>query len=100
MATTTVLYPQGTTFNKEYYKSTHMPLVEKNWAKYGLKSWKVIYFPDDAPYSVQATLEWGSVKDFQEAASSEEAKTVLGDVSNFSNKDPVILTGDVPFASS
>lgn len=54
----TVIYPQGAKFDKDYYKSTHMPLVEKNWKSYGLKSWKVVYFPDDAPYSVQALLEW------------------------------------------
>lgn len=99
MATVTVLYPQGTTFNKDYYKSTHMPLVADKWGKFGLKSWKVIYFPDDAPYTVQATLEWDNIKQFQEAASAPEAKDVLGDVPNFSNKDPVIMAGEVPYTS-
>ena len=46
-----VLYPKEAKFNKDYYKSTHMPLVEENWKKYGLKSWKIIYFDqEDAKY--------------------------------------------------
>lgn len=98
-ATTTVVYPQGVKFNKDYYKSTHMPLVQEKWEKFGLKSWRVIYFGDDAPYAVQASLEWGSIQDFQDAAGSPEAKEVLGDVPNFADKDPVILSGEVAFSS-
>ena len=98
-ATTTVVYPQGAKFNKEYYKSTHMPLVQEKWGKFGLKSWRVIFFGDDAPYCVQASLEWGSTQDFQNAASSPEAKEVLGDVPNFCDKDPVIMTAEVAFSS-
>jgi uncharacterized protein (TIGR02118 family) len=72
-----------------------MPLVQKNWGQYGLQSWKVLKFGDDAPYCVQATLEWGSLSDFQKAATSDSAKEVLGDVPNFSDKDPVLMSGDV-----
>ncbi|KAI5371002.1 putative EthD domain-containing protein [Septoria linicola] len=98
-ATVTVVYPQGAKFNMDYYKSTHMPLVQAKWGKYGLKSWKVIKFADDAAYTVQATLEFENIKAFQDAASSPEAKEVLGDVPNFSDKDPVILAGEVQFTS-
>jgi uncharacterized protein (TIGR02118 family) len=72
-----------------------MPLVQNKWSSYGLKSWKVIKFGDDSPYCVQATLEWGSLDDFQKAATSDSAKEVLGDVPNFSDKDPVLMSGDV-----
>ncbi|KAF2212335.1 hypothetical protein CERZMDRAFT_112055 [Cercospora zeae-maydis SCOH1-5] len=98
-ATVTVVYPQGAKFNMDYYRSTHMPLVQEKWGKFGLKSWKVIKFGDDAAYCVQATLEWPSLADFQAAASAPEAKEVLGDVPNFSDKDPVILAGEVQFTS-
>ncbi|PPJ58264.1 hypothetical protein CBER1_07311 [Cercospora berteroae] len=98
-ATVTVVYPQGAKFNMDYYKSTHMPLVQEKWGKFGLKSWKVLKFPDDAAYTVQATLEWDSISDFQNAATSPEAKEVLGDVPNFSDKEPVILAGEVQFSS-
>jgi uncharacterized protein (TIGR02118 family) len=74
---------------------THMPLVQKNWEQYGLKSWKVIKFPDDAAYCVQATLEWDDISSFQKAATSESAKEVMGDVRNFCDKDPTLVTGEV-----
>ena len=72
-----------------------MPLVQKNWGQYGLKSWKVLKFGDDNPYAVQATLEWGSTNEFQTAASSESANEVLGDIKNFSDKEPIILAGEI-----
>ena len=72
-----------------------MPLVSKHWEQYGLKRWSVLKFGDDSPYCVQATLEWGSLDDFQKAATSDSAKEVLGDVPNFSDKDPVLMSGDV-----
>ncbi|KAK5626309.1 hypothetical protein RRF57_002024 [Xylaria bambusicola] len=38
-----------------------MPLVQKLWAPYGLKSWKVAQYDNEgAPYIVQAWLEWES----------------------------------------
>ena len=98
-ATITVVYPQGAKFDLDYYKKTHMPLVQEKWSKYGLTSWKVLKFPDDAAYTIQATLEFKSIKDFQAAATSPEAGEVLGDVKNFSDKDPVILAGEVQFTS-
>ncbi|EMF16668.1 uncharacterized protein SEPMUDRAFT_145866 [Sphaerulina musiva SO2202] len=99
-ATVTVVYPQGAKFDMEYYKAKHMPLVQEKWGPFGLTSWKVMSFPSDAAYCVQATLEWKDLKSFQTAASSPAAKEVLGDVSNFSDKDPVILAGEIQFSSS
>lgn len=72
-----------------------MPLVQKHWGQYGLKSWKVLKFGDNDPFSVQATLEWSSEEDFGKAASSDSAAEVLGDVKNFSDKDPTILAGKI-----
>ena len=94
-ATVTVLYPKGVKFNMDYYMSTHMPLVQKNWQSYGLQSWKVLEFGDDAPYKVQATLEWGSMDDFKKASSGPETKDVLGDVPNFADKEPILMPGEV-----
>lgn len=93
--TITVVYPQGAKFNMDYYMATHMPLVQKRWSQYGLKSWKVLKFGEDTPYCVQATLEFDSIESFQTAASSEEAKEVLGDIPNFSDKEPVIMPGEI-----
>ena len=96
-ATVTIIYPSApdATFDMDYYLSTHMPLVQKNWGPEGLRSWKIIKFPASSPYSVQATLEWPDIQTFQAAAGGESAKVVLGDVKNFSNKSPVIMGGEV-----
>lgn len=100
----------------DYYLSTHMPLVQKNWSPYGLKSWKVCHahisiahtlprpladkakvlkFDEDSPYLVQATLEWGRMDDFKKAAGSDSAKTVMGDVKNFANTSPKLMSGEI-----
>lgn len=95
MATITVLYPQGTKFDMDYYKAKHMPLVHNSWKKYGLTSWKVLTFPSDAPYSVQATLEFDSFANFEKASTSPEAQEVFGDVKNFSDNGPTLLAGNI-----
>lgn len=95
MATTTVLYPQGTNFKMDYYLSSHMPLVHKKLGPHGLTSWKVLEFPPDAPYLVQATLEWESQDKFQAAAASPEMKEVLDDVPNFADKQPTLMPGAI-----
>ena len=95
MATVTVLYPKGTNFDMDYYMSKHMPLVAEKWTQHGLKSWKVINFGKDAEYCVQATLEFGSMEEFQKAGGSPEAGDVMGDVKNFSDQKPLIIGGSV-----
>jgi len=95
MATVTVLYPKGVKFNMDYYIKSHMPMVMKNWGPLGLQSWKVLSFGDGMPYAVQATLEFGSKEDFEKAGASPEAKEVMGDVPNFSDKEPVLMLGDI-----
>ncbi|KAJ4516872.1 hypothetical protein HRR75_003532 [Exophiala dermatitidis] len=100
-ANATVLYPAeaDATFDMSYYLKTHMPLVSEKWGPYGLKDWKVVQFaaaPDGSkPYSVAALLTWDSVESIHKALNSEEAKIVLGDVQNFSNKGPLFLPGDI-----
>jgi len=95
MATVTVLYPKGVKFNMDYYMSTHMPLVQSKWSQYGLTSWKVLKFGEDAPYLVQATLEFKSMDDFHKAGAGPEVGDVMADVKNFSDKEPVLMPGDV-----
>jgi len=79
----------------DYYMSSHMPLVQKKWGSYGLKSWKVINFGPDAEYCVQATLEFGSMEEFKKAGGGPEAAEVMGDVENFADKKPIIIAGEV-----
>jgi uncharacterized protein (TIGR02118 family) len=83
-----------------YYLKTHMPLVAQHWTSYGLKKWDVIQYspgPDGSKpkYSVCAILTWSTPEEVGKAMAGEEAKIILGDVTNFSNKQPDFLAGEV-----
>lgn len=97
-----VLYPndEGSHFKDDYYLGTHMPLVDKHWKQYGLQAWEVIKFARGADgaapkFSTQATLTFESKEHFGKAMASEEAKTVLGDIENFTNTQPTLIGGSV-----
>jgi len=50
--------------------------------------------PDVEPqYSIQCQFEFDTPENFREAAKAVGAK-VLGDISNFSNKEPILSVGD------
>ncbi|KAI0514957.1 hypothetical protein F5B22DRAFT_609164 [Xylaria bambusicola] len=90
-----VVYPAGTKFDMEYYLAHHMPLVQKLWAPFGLKSWKVAkYDSEGAPYVVQAWLEWESKEHSNMGVTSDDGKIVFADVEKFSDKAPIMLTGE------
>lgn len=94
-ATVTVLYPADAKFDMDYYMSSHMPLVQKRWGPEGLTSWKVLKFGDGASKSVQATLEFESPAKFHAAAGGEHTAEIMGDVKNFSDKEPELMMGEV-----
>lgn len=97
MATVTVLYPakEGATFDMDYYKAKHMPLVAKRWGPFGLKDFQISDLRHSAqPYTVQATLHWDNLEGFQKGA-AEHGPEIMGDVANFSSEQPVIVTGQI-----
>ncbi|KAI3324125.1 hypothetical protein HD806DRAFT_60964 [Xylariaceae sp. AK1471] len=92
----TVVYPTGTKFNMDYYLTKHMPLVQELWRPHGLKSWKVAnYTNPDAPYSVQAWLEWESKEHSEKGIASQDGSTIFADVSKFSDQQPAVLSGEL-----
>ncbi|KAJ9622340.1 hypothetical protein H2203_006558 [Taxawa tesnikishii (nom. ined.)] len=96
-AQVTVIYPNepNAKFDMDYYLSTHMPLVQKLWGPQGLKSWTVLKFGNDSPYSVQATLEWDDMETFQKAAAGEHTAEIMNDVPNFASTKPHLMPGEV-----
>lgn len=56
---------------------------------------QVLKFPDDSPYTVQATLEWESMDSFKKAAGSPSLQAVMDDVKNFADKPPKLMTGEI-----
>ena len=84
----------------DYYLSTHMPMIERAWGPYGLKSWSINTFSDPCPisgakppYLVQTTCYFDSVTDFKMALEKGSEKTG-SDVDKFSNVFPVICVGE------
>ena len=97
----TVLYPnvEDASFKLDYYLSKHMPLVKERFTAHGLKGWRVARLTatpqgGKPPFSIIATLEFDNADQFRAAIAAEGA-AVLGDVPNFSNKEPVIMIGEV-----
>ncbi len=90
-----VLYPNqaGSKFDLDYYMKTHMPLVEKRWTEFGLKSWRVARGIDTpmgpATYQIVTTLEFTSADDFQKAAAAHGPE-IMGDIPNFTDTSPVL----------
>ncbi|KAH7399659.1 hypothetical protein BKA66DRAFT_407131 [Pyrenochaeta sp. MPI-SDFR-AT-0127] len=92
-----VAYPrkEGNTFDKDYYVSTHMPLVEKHWKKHGLKSYAVSELNADGPYTYVVVMQFESYEGFAAASGDPGTKEVMDDVANFSNAAPVLIHGPV-----
>ncbi|KAF1937841.1 hypothetical protein EJ02DRAFT_458423 [Clathrospora elynae] len=92
-----VLYPrkEGSTFDKEYYLKTHMPLAMKHWKKHGFKSYAVTELNADGPYSVTVVMEFDNYEGFQAASQDPGTKEVMDDVKNFSSEAPVLVHGAV-----
>lgn len=102
----TVLYPNDDDikFDMSYYLSKHMPLMQEQFTKHGLKSWEVIEYKPGADgakplYAYGANLVFDTAEQLQAALGSEDAKPVFGDMANYTNKQPVFLGGQVTGSS-
>ncbi|KAF2473728.1 uncharacterized protein BDR25DRAFT_301872 [Lindgomyces ingoldianus] len=88
-------------FDMNYYLSGHMPLIDRAWGPYGLKSWSINQFQNPCPltgetppYLVQTTCCFDSVENLKTALEKGSAETRL-DVAKFSNVFPVIWIGEI-----
>jgi uncharacterized protein (TIGR02118 family) len=92
-----VAYPrkEGYKFDKEYYLSTHMPLVAKHWKKHGLKSYTVSELNEDGPYTYTVVMEFENPQGWGAAAQDPNTKEVMEDVPNFSSEYPILVHGGV-----
>ena len=99
-AVITVLYPEaeGAGFDMDYYLAKHMPMVLERFGAHGMTGWRVERITgtpsgERAPFSVKATLEFGSAEGFA-AALKAEGGPVVGDVPNFTTLKPQFLIGE------
>lgn len=101
-ATLTILYPNepSTTFDLDYYKNIHMPLVQKHWAKYGLKRWSICKFLSSTdglplPYVCYGVIELESADRLEAALADIAMDAMISDVKNYTGIQPVMLLGEV-----
>lgn len=101
MIKVSVLYPntEGTTFDHDYYKNSHMVLVKKKMTPNGLRSTAIDKGVaggapgSPAPFHAMGHLLFDSMEDFQKAFS--DADEVMADIPNYTNAEPQILISEV-----
>jgi uncharacterized protein (TIGR02118 family) len=89
-------------FDMNYYLSDHMPLIEKAWGPFGMRSWSINQLPNPdpvtgqaPPYGVQTTIYFDTVDDFKKALGGPMAEECSNDVKKFSNVYPSIWVGEI-----
>lgn len=90
----TILYPKGddTTFDMDYYKSTHMPMFAEAIGD-NMSGWGIAQARGDQYHCVA----WAMVADLDayKAALAEHGARIMADVPNYTAASPVMITGDV-----
>lgn len=97
MASLSVVYPRtpGATFDYDYYRTKHMPLVGARWANAGLTGGEALLgevAPDgsEAPYFAIGIIHFDTADSLRAALSGEHAPEIIGDIRNFTDVQPHI----------
>ena len=101
MIKVSVLYPQkdGASFDINYYVNSHMPMVRQKLGAackgVAVEQGLAGAAPGTAPaYAAMGHLLFDSVESFQ-AAFGPHAATIMADIPNYTNIEPVIQVSDV-----
>jgi uncharacterized protein (TIGR02118 family) len=90
-----VFYPsgEGSTFDKDYYVSTHVPLAVKNW---GLDPKNAqIDLGLNGPYVAAVHFVFPDNEALGAAMGSPGTGEVMADMANYTNIQPVIQTSEI-----
>jgi uncharacterized protein (TIGR02118 family) len=93
MANLVVSYPRhdGAHFDADYYRDTHVPLVERAWGPAGMTGAEILWPADDAqPFAAMVVLQFSDSAAIDAAMGSPATPEVLGDVPKFTDIQPVI----------
>ena len=71
-----------------------MPLVTKQWANHGLRSWDVVEMGEDSLYLFQCIMYWDSIASFEEAG-AKHGDEIFADIQNYTNSKPITTKGEV-----
>jgi uncharacterized protein (TIGR02118 family) len=88
-----VFYPkgEGSTFDHDYYRDTHVPMALKAWGLSGAEIDKGV----DGPYVAGVHFKFESTEAVGAAMAAPGTAEVLADVPNFTNITPVLQTSEV-----
>ena len=97
MPTLSVVYPRtaGATFDYEYYRNIHMPMVGERWAGAGLTGCEALLgkaAPDgsEPAYFAIGIIHFDSHESLEAALNGPHASEIIGDIANFTSAAPVI----------
>jgi uncharacterized protein (TIGR02118 family) len=93
MIRVSVFYPttEGATFDHDYYREKHVPLVCKSWGLSGGEIDKGV----DGPYVAAVHFKFDSLEALQTAMGSPGTADVMADVSNYTTIVPVLQTSEI-----
>ena len=88
-----VFYPagDGSTFDHDYFRDTHIPLAVKTWGLPGAQILKGL----NGPYVAGAQFVFESQEAVDAAFSNPATAEVMADVANYTNITPLLQTSEV-----
>jgi uncharacterized protein (TIGR02118 family) len=88
-----VFYPRsdGATFDHDYYRDRHVPLVVTTWSPESAEIDKGI----DGPYEAAVHFTFPSLDDLNAAMASEGTGAIMADVANYTTITPVMQTSQI-----
>ena len=88
-----VYYPsaEGATFDHDYYRDKHVPLVMKTWGLDGAEIDKGI----DGPHVAAVHFTFESLDALQAAMAAPGTSDVLADIPNYTSIQPVLQTSEM-----
>lgn len=97
----TLIYPNDSlaSYDIDYLVGEHMPMMQSRWRSSGLTSWTVTKFtpsPEGNPpvYALAATLSWDKPESVSGMGGSVDIGMIMEDMMKFSDKRPIILSGE------
>jgi uncharacterized protein (TIGR02118 family) len=93
MIRVSVFYPttEGATFDHDYYRENHVPLVVRTWSPTSAEIDKGV----DGPHVAAVHLTFESMDALHQAMGSEGTADVLADVANYTTIAPVLQTSEI-----
>jgi len=92
MTTLFVTYPgdADTRFDRDYYLTTHLPLVRAAWGPHGLQTAAAFFPPTDGAGTIAVCVcEFESDDALQAAFAAPQTAGVMADIPHFTNAVPV-----------